>query len=149
MAMETLLWMEVLFGKSLINGPFPIAMFDYQRVYHMKSLFCIIYNYIIYWLYTIYSGHIPIYNQYVTNTNVSSHFLGTRLPSSWPAAAAPRPRSRRSATAAGCHWRWTASDHWWPQVLVVSLATNNFEFIGDVWEFGNIKMRIHRDMFRI
>ena len=24
--------MEVLFGKSLTNGPFSIAMFDYQRV---------------------------------------------------------------------------------------------------------------------
>ena len=26
------LWMEVLIGKSPINGPFSIAMFDYQRV---------------------------------------------------------------------------------------------------------------------
>ena len=24
--------MEILIGQSLINGPFPIAMFDYQRV---------------------------------------------------------------------------------------------------------------------
>ena len=30
--LENPLWMEVLIGKSPINGPFSIAMFDYQRV---------------------------------------------------------------------------------------------------------------------
>ena len=32
-AMENPLWMEVLPGKSSINGPFSIAMLNRQRVY--------------------------------------------------------------------------------------------------------------------
>ena len=32
MAMENLLWMEVLIRTSLIHGPFSLAMFDYRRV---------------------------------------------------------------------------------------------------------------------
>ena len=31
MAMENILSMEVLIGKSTINGPFSVAMFDYRR----------------------------------------------------------------------------------------------------------------------
>ena len=44
------IWMEVFIGKSLINGPFSIAMFDYQRV-------CVIYIYIYICVYI----HIHIY----------------------------------------------------------------------------------------
>ena len=31
MTMENILSMEVLIGKSTINGPFSVAMFDYRR----------------------------------------------------------------------------------------------------------------------
>ena len=37
MAMEIPLWMGILKGTSLINGPFSIAMFDDLRVNHVKS----------------------------------------------------------------------------------------------------------------
>ena len=42
--MENPLWMEVLIATSLINGPFSIAMFDYQRVVHKH----VIYRYTLY-----------------------------------------------------------------------------------------------------